>query len=141
MFSVLVAHFLIIYLKLRKFCFKLYLYQASRIFNFNNARELVNLSPISHEFDKGQLSVSVPIAAHMSNSTKGFLHRLLHRLRPQLKSLLGVDSRDEILTQLNAADEPTPDIGTPRPCNGITLPPRRKHIGSSPPSSATYIVS
>ncbi|KAM0729935.1 hypothetical protein ACS0PU_003812 [Formica fusca] len=79
----------------------------------------------------------------MSNSTKGFLHRLLYQLRPQLKSLLGVDSSDEIVTQLNAADEPTPDIGTPRPCNGITLPPRRKYIGASPPSPATadYIVS
>jgi len=65
---------------------------------------------------------SLTISIYISDSTRG-LNRLLHRLRPQLKSLLGADSRDEILTQLNAADEPRPDIGTSRPRNGITLLP------------------
>lgn len=41
--------------------------------------------------------------------------------------------------QLNAAVEPTPDIGTPRSCNGITLPPRRRHI-ASPPTLATIVI-
>lgn len=48
----------------------------------------------------------------MSNSTKG-LNQPFHRLRTQLKSLIGADFRDEILMQLNA-DEPTTDIGTSR---------------------------
>ncbi|XP_018345479.1 PREDICTED: uncharacterized protein LOC108750503 [Trachymyrmex septentrionalis] len=79
----------------------------------------------------------------MSDSTRGF-NRLLHRLRPQLKSLLGADSRDEILTQLNAADEPRPDIGTSRPRNGITLPPFDANttmcLGHSHPTTVAVVI-
>lgn len=49
----------------------------------------------------------------MSNSIKGF-NQPFYRLRPQLKSLIGANFCDEILMQLNVADEPTTDIGTPR---------------------------
>lgn len=37
-------------------------------------------------------------------------------------------SRDEILTQLNAADKPVPDIGTPPSCNSITLTAERQRV-------------
>ena len=40
----------------------------------------------------------------------------------------GVEFRDEILTQLNAADKAAPDIGTPRPCNSITLTGERQRV-------------
>lgn len=39
-----------------------------------------------------------------------------------------VEFRDEILTQLNAADKAAPDIGTPRPCNSITLTGERQRV-------------
>lgn len=91
------------------------------MFVYNILQDKVNF--FLHASSMSSFPPSSPsISTYMSNFTKSF-NRLFHRLRPQSKSLLGADSRDEILTQLNAADEPTPDIGTPRPRNSITLPP------------------
>lgn len=91
---------------------------------FCNPQRKILIQPLFNHFPKRLNNfTSQPI-----NESKEFVEskinssRIQRSVRPDTsksKSLVG--SRDEILTQLNAADKAVPDIGTPLPCNSITL--------------------